>query len=265
MSGDFRKAIIQKSRWFLAAASVLAAGAIWATVTDWTRQKAVDFISRLLGLDEATFMAWLISNLLPTTILAASIAAAYWLGHKRASSTASEKEDKLNDELKRLRSDIISTIPKLFGTIDSVHTAVKDCLNIIICVSIKNEGGPSIADHWEAFFVSSAGSFLGKKLRIQDLKLNHNDHSITLNENHAIYEKAISPIPTGGLVRGWLWVKFEGVKELPIDGDKIVIKFKDVRGKEYTCDLTLKHLPEQTRDPDYFPASGAIISRHGES
>ena len=68
----------------------------------------------------------------------------------------------------------------------------------------------------------------------------------------AIYEKTITPIPTGGIVRGWLKFVFENdvYKELKTAGTKVSLHWTDVTGNPGSAEKitegklgNLKYLP----------------------
>lgn len=146
------------------------------------------------------------------------------------------KKNKLEKELDRSR-------PKLSAEIGLTVTAPAGANNesslVIIMVTIKNTGAPSIASDFylsvksndnEAmgvFFPMSKGDVRLKSTDGQEIFFNHPDDNLPLKSGS-------QPIVTGGAVNGFCAVLIPNITHGEITSKGIlVLKFKDVFGKDY--------------------------------
>src|SRR5207245_1935396 len=116
--------------------------------------------------------------------------------------------------------------------------------------TIRNTGRPSVADEWTIYADLTTGRrVVGTKTFVGNSTLFDNPGPTRviipgqdpvaparqITEDDALYRKALHPIPTGGMIRGYLCAIFAGVsqRELGLPGTKIVVGFKDAWGRSH--------------------------------
>jgi hypothetical protein len=113
----------------------------------------------------------------------------------------------------------------------------------MVWCSISNIGMQSIANDWHLYLdfpdgkhTEGQGSFVTKKTTFPTPK----GDRIVYQED-ALYNKALTPIPTGGQINGVLLFEFPdlSVQDLLIQNVKVTLTFKDVSGKSYECFFVL--------------------------
>lgn len=135
-------------------------------------------------------------------------------------------------------------------------------MGMFINISIKNSGVPSIADYWEVWLIHKDNRQECVKAYIPpSTTLNFNDMAIEISNHDAIYEKAFTPVPTGGKISGWLYVLVpSGMRQEDIfsTDTQIEVKFKDIEEFGYTA----HHLCGGNRmdRPTYIPGSAMRIT-----
>lgn len=112
---------------------------------------------------------------------------------------------------------------KLHGEIDWVHLAREPAkpqdLQVLVIASIVNRGAPSSADRWALSVQLPGGEIYEGVLRKipANFVFRFTGEAREIRGSDALYEKTLTtPIPSGGKVRGILWLQLEGV-----DGDLI--------------------------------------------
>src|SRR6266852_9306809 len=140
-------------------------------------------------------------------------------------------------------------MPRLVGYIDQsvvgVPTHDPGSTVLTITMSIKNTGVPSIADNWEISERLPNGCHVtGRHQRISGCTLMDSTGmpARVLNEEDALYAKAIQPIPTGGMIRGVLMAIIPGRlrSEVNVKGTQVIVTFEDVFGRHHQSCCTLK-------------------------
>jgi hypothetical protein len=174
------------------------------------------------------------------------------------------------DEHRALADEQKKNSPVLVGTIDETEfmgntNGSPPQLAAFIQFSIRNLGMPSIAEKFYLnLFVDGKKFFIPDRAvppAIELVTLNP-PYKLTFHQNDMIYEKTISPLPTGGMVRGWLYFD---VTEAHLDRNALndtnvlwVVAFRDVTGKEY---FVTNYNHRIASGPGYFPGSEFPVSR----
>jgi hypothetical protein len=115
----------------------------------------------------------------------------------------------------------------------------------LINVTVSNTSIPTIVDNWR---ISISRNGVGYPCRLTSfppgiMTLQSNALVVTLTRADAIYDKAsITPIPTGGRIRGWLYVIIREISkdQLDVDGTIIQVNLNDVLGKHYCATQIIK-------------------------
>jgi hypothetical protein len=123
---------------------------------------------------------------------------------------------------------------------DATPAGEKDSQSIVFVeLSIRNLGMQSMVESYhlhlrhngkETTFVPTR---VGKEMTLKDLK---RGLTFTFHESDAMYEKTVSPIGTGALVRGWLFYILDGVNYSTLsetNSRQWVVSFTDAADKEY--------------------------------
>ncbi|MBI1956189.1 MAG: hypothetical protein HYS38_07320 [Acidobacteria bacterium] len=179
--------------------------------------------------------------------------------------TERERADTAVFEKAELQEKPAANAPNLTASIDGVNSAsIREQPNttaVMLEVSVRNEGSPSIADGWQLVVDIPnypLSPILGKNTYI--------DRVITMGRKSwgpedALYDKAgNAPIPAGGRVGGVLFFLLDG-----IDGDNftkrkdktLTLTFRDVHGTEVTAVNNAK----SEDGPMYYPGIGKPTQR----
>ena len=147
--------------------------------------------------------------------------------------------------------------PQLAGTIEQTVVPNDPGINppqAYLNVSILNRRAPSIAEGWHVDVVISGVRTTAQNIPIiGPIHLMFpNGQSIILRKNNAIYEKTMTPIPRGGLVRGWLMVSVPGTTPAAVTtaGTRWIVSFKDYEGKTYEAQHEFTGI---ANPPQYYP------------
>lgn len=141
--------------------------------------------------------------------------------------------------------------PKLRGDIDQVLIGQsrdeKKEPGIILIVSVRNVGAPTAVEGWSLSVTPLGGaSFVMEHMAIPETLTIFSDKgedTVILYGQNALYNKTLSPIPTGGMQRGILWYRFpQGIDKdmLTRTGTKFAVFCSDILGKQYTIEGTWK-------------------------
>jgi hypothetical protein len=142
----------------------------------------------------------------------------------------------------------LNTLPPQ-GSVTATYTAIT-CI-----VELKNLGAPSVATGWQFRFQKEGSDeiVLGPaQLSAKTMTMEHAGHRLQFVESDSILKKAMVPIPTGGMIQGFLQFLTPIPKEeLAVSGAKMELSFRDVTDRTYFSSSTAKRFePEQ---PIYFP------------
>ena len=129
--------------------------------------------------------------------------------------------------------------------------------SVFMLISVKNLGAPSIA---EGFRLSIKYRDIKTETRptfIPDGYTLTGEDGKTLakfTRNEAIYEKTITPIPKGALVRGWLRYHVTNIPDSVrhLSGLIYTVHFTDITDKEYATTYTSTGIKSE---PTYLPGS----------
>ena len=184
----------------------------------------------------AMFMAWRDQRVLAVT------------------STASfdSKCAELDAERARNTPDLHAQIDEIAMGTDPEHP---NGTAVFLTVSVRNLGAPSVAEQWH-FDVTIPGKGVFRGWGIHTLGSFVFQHSsgepLLFKGSEAIQEKTAIPIPTGGMVRGFLLGIIQGVlKDQAFhEGTKIEVFYADVKGTELRTERTMG--PEKT-GPMFYP------------
>jgi hypothetical protein len=137
------------------------------------------------------------------------------------------------------------SLPKFRGKIEQTIIGENDdgsCVTIMINMSVRNTGSPSIAEFMRVFVEIDGQTFTARRIAFPDDGITlHNAEggvpSIMLRRTDAIYDKGASPIGTGSQIRGWLPALLSDCarNEVTKDGTKITVEFRDVEDKIYSA------------------------------
>ena len=143
-------------------------------------------------------------------------------------------------------------------------------IKAIITMSIRNTGQPSIVDQWNVYIqlpdssrINGRMEMIGRKELYEQSTLitTRSGQSSLVNpvrvitEQEALYNRGLRPIPTGGMIRGYLIATFSGIamNNLTTNGGKIVVEFSDVWHRSFSCFHNLIGDAVPLGQADYFP------------
>jgi hypothetical protein len=162
-------------------------------------------------------------------------------------------------EVERLQQMVESKRPKLVANMEQLVFGVtpnEEQFHTFILMGIRNAGGPSIAHEWSIranlpdgrcaagalTWIDHMELFEGMgPARVISPEQSVRGASRIITKADAIYNKAMTPIPTGGKIVGWLSVLFSGFsrEELGAIGTEFIVGFKDVLDAQCSCSHTL--------------------------
>jgi hypothetical protein len=154
-----------------------------------------------------------------------------------------------------LTEERLINMPDLHGAVEQTHVAPNPAGGafIVVNVSIRNTRAPSIVDRYEMVVIIDNRRWPVDLHATSTLNFVGNDGvSITIHGSDFIFEKTVSPIPSGGMVRGYLLGTVANVTKDQVfaPGTVIEVSFEDVRAKRYS----LSHLLKGRKDPfKYYP------------
>lgn len=128
----------------------------------------------------------------------------------------------------------------------------------VLGVSIRNIGTPSIADNYRIFMINNGKEYICqlRTMLTPALVLQNANPAIppvSISPSDIISEKTITPIPTGGQVRGWLVSIIPGLPNSEINRSTLVIRteVEDVVGVNYSALFEYRGKPPDL--PAYYP------------
>lgn len=209
-------------------------------------------IALLLGIAEADANHWIweipIVGFFTALVLRAFIApyALYKENEKKTEEIAAHRA-----ELQRQLDD---RKPNLIGSIEDFIAGEHNGASFILAtITVGNSGGPSIAQNWSMQFQCDlAEPLVGKiewipdKLQLFDdyppsailLSVESQSQPVkVIRSSEAIYNVAMTPIPRGGKILGYLWAMFPGISKSTImsNGNKITVIFSDIFNSVVQC------------------------------
>lgn len=145
---------------------------------------------------------------------------------------------------------------------------------LVLTVSLRNIGPPTICEGWSVGVIRADGTKVAPAPRIYALtppitmRLD-TGRVIQYSETDALYTKAGTPIPTGGMVRGILLAKIPAMSaNLRAQGTKIHVSCDDVSGKMHHADYTMTginqeptYLPGMSKPDEWMPPPPSTTSR----
>jgi hypothetical protein len=135
-------------------------------------------------------------------------------------------------------------------------------------VEIRNTGFPTIAEHYRLKFVNRDGSLSRSARPVVIDKELFSKSDITGNlvvdlpANEILYNKTLTPIPTGGIACGWLAFDYPGVtmREVHAEDTEWTLSFSDIDGKSYEVITTHSAMREPgTGTPEKVTCGGNIF------
>ncbi|MFN7928596.1 MAG: hypothetical protein U0Y68_11730 [Blastocatellia bacterium] len=200
---------------------------------------------------------------------------------REATKTVTEMKTQINETKQNLTKEIESVkhdltferehnIPKLSGNIDQVVIGDEPTLNqlqLLIQISVRNTGTPSIVDGWPVRIKSDSIDFTDKPTLVARdyyASTRNNDVRLKFQKGDFIYEKAVSPLANGARITGWLRYIIKGIPYSQINrtGTDITVSFYDITGQLYT---TTYHLTDkQDTHPSYIPGGGQPFIRYND-
>jgi hypothetical protein len=158
------------------------------------------------------------------------------------------------------RGDHSQYAPRIVAKIDSIILGTDPYRStrtmLVLVISARNAGMPTILEDWRVSAALNDGRVLSGELqRIPDsITFGSPDHdALQYFGKDAIYEKTLmTPIPTGGIVRGILWARFDGFSSAQFSSTtpRISVTFDDVAGQKYAIEATVKAGSDK---PMYYP------------
>lgn len=147
--------------------------------------------------------------------------------------------------------------PQLIGQIDQTilgqPSGSPTSTLVVLVVNVRNTGMPSIVHEWEIHIelgdgrkIKGINEVVGNRPLFQDsgparIIVPGQEPSVPvarrITEEDAMYNKAKHPIPSGGMIRGFLVASFPGIpqKEFCSPETKIIVKFTDVWERRHSC------------------------------
>jgi hypothetical protein len=129
---------------------------------------------------------------------------------------------------------------------------------IILIVTIKNDGtASSIATNWSLAAIVKGETFKGRWATFPPDGITvhpFEGQTMHLSAKDALYNKALNPIPPGGLTRGILMFLFPGVETdilTPASLPVLYLTFEDIAGKTHNAAFAVNGHPNNT--PGYIP------------
>ena len=132
-------------------------------------------------------------------------------------------------------------------------------LSVLLNVEIRNLGSPTVADQWTVRLVlPDETEHLGRNTLVPgNISFRNEGQIMSFGSADMIYHKTLDPIPTGGLIRGWIYVVFPQVKRADIVvGSVFRLRFEDVRRKPYFAE---QRIGGNRTDLRYYPGSGGGV------
>jgi hypothetical protein len=154
--------------------------------------------------------------------------------------------------------------PALSGKIEQVMTG--DIPNVgaqlFIYMAVGNAGAKSVAEGWSLrieasdFDVTIRPTYIPEELPLYN---GSGKHIATLYSRDTIYEKAMTPIECGSVIRGVLRYILEGIPAERIDkpGNKLTVMFADFLGNPYAASYSYTG---NKAPPMYLPGAGQPFS-----
>jgi hypothetical protein len=152
--------------------------------------------------------------------------------------------------------------PRLALVIDQVAVGSpplrESSVGIFITAHLRNTGSPSIADSWRLEVVlSSEQRIFPRSTAITEPKYLHlgdgqDESALTIQPGQALYEKCMTPIPSGGIMRGHLMFMQEGIKTADLGDAQFILFCTDVNGKEVYADFSYSGQPQRHKKI-YYP------------
>lgn len=196
-------------------------------------------VAKLIGISEATMteLAWQISFGVLLFLVTARLLVAPYLMFKEEQKRINELEQELARQKAKLRLDGEQRMV-MWGT--DPFSDFEYCI-VIISMIIRNRGEPSIVERWKASVATNDGHrtegqiFIKDDFEISDPSGSGDKRIFTKRD--IIITKAMTPIPTGGAVTGYLAVRFPGhsLDELKHRDASLVVEFSDIDGVVYEC------------------------------
>lgn len=140
--------------------------------------------------------------------LAMTLLSAYfvWMGEHKEFIRVSDKLEVLQSELNHLRNDSSAKIECFVGglTIGAFQHSGVEYVSVAVNLSLKNTGSASALEKWGFQFTVDGITYDGHLIQPATLKLGFGENTVELTASDLIERKAITPIPKGGIMRGWL-------------------------------------------------------------
>jgi hypothetical protein len=150
---------------------------------------------------------------------------------------------------------------------------------VALYARVFNNGAPSVAVDWKVSAVLSDGRLcVGDNEWINRITLysdagpsqifvpgstsGHGEKVITATD--ALYQKTMTPIPTGGVTAGFFLVSFAGLStgDLQSIGAKIILEFHDALYQLYSCTLVVKDSFIQVGKSQRYAGDETAIEQH---
>jgi hypothetical protein len=165
-----------------------------------------------------------------------------------------------------LRHEREQGVPELYTTFDQmivgeVRESAQIFTRVFVNMSITNTRAPSIAVRFSMRITRGAIEFDVRLQAPKEIDLaRQGGGKLTVMPEDFIFEKTVTPIPSGGMVRGFLGgvIVGKGADEVYVPGTKIEISFEDVRRKRHSVEYVL---PENPDDSFRYLPDGSGASR----
>ena len=135
--------------------------------------------------------------------------------------------------------------PALSAEVDHLisHVGEDNRLWIFVCVSVRNQGTPTIAEYWQVHIQRKDDSIEPFEMyALPDeahLKMYGSETGVLLRRGRdSLQEKGVIPVPQGGIIRGWLHaISSQAMIGSTQNGERLIVKFKDVNGRDYQAEF----------------------------
>ncbi len=203
-----------------------------------------------LGVDTvkliSSFGGWIFPLCLFSSLAVSRLVLApYWI-YRESDTKARETENELHIEREKSQPCLLGDIEmhayyNLVGTLTngkSIHLCP-----LFFMISIRNTGAPSVVEKWRlSLTIPGQSPVIIAPHRIPEIRsllMQAGATGVNLQDEEEICEKTVTPLVSGGLVRGWI-VFMCPTESLP-ETTNAELFFADVRGKQYSTSVELKN------------------------
>ncbi len=210
----------------------------WAVTIDW-------LIGAGLGTAQSFGHATVLPRWTPYAIVAVGFVVACFIAFHRIRIERDEAIERLSEHQPNFRAQLVQ-----IGYADFSNNEIKSATSIFVVMSIANRVHPSIACKFSVGIKYSDGQII-YGIPFWTTK---DDISIPSDKGPPRilkYEQylptiAMTPIPRGGIILGYVSVVFPGMKKRDVQHleNKLLVEFDDINDKRFTCEYVYGQLSD---------------------